>query len=150
MSRLLIDTNLLLLHVVGSFDPAAISRFKRTDKFDEDDFALLGQYIAQYGVLVVTAGVLSEVSNLLSRRLHTPVASHVVELVDRAEEASRPAAEVVADAAFPRLGFTDSGILQAASAPDTTVLTDDLQLYLELLARECHAVNFEHLRSPRN
>jgi hypothetical protein len=150
MSRLLIDTNILLLYVVGSFDPAAISRFKRTEKFDEDDFALLTEHVGRYSVLVVTAGVLAEVSNLLSGYLHVQVAGHIVELVDHAEEASKPAVEIMADAEFARLGFTDSTILQAAATPETTVLTDDVQLYLALLAREHNAVNFNHLRNIGN
>ena len=30
---ILVDTNILLLHFVGSFDPSLIARFKRTERF---------------------------------------------------------------------------------------------------------------------
>ena len=37
----LVDTNLLLLYVVGVYDPSRIERWNRTRAFPEDDFELL-------------------------------------------------------------------------------------------------------------
>jgi hypothetical protein len=140
MSRLLIDTNILLLYVVGSFGRDTIKRFKRTSAFDADDFDLLVRHIGSYTNIVVTGGILPDY-------LHEAVAPTLVSVVNDAVEEHAPAAEVLADRVFPRLGFTDCGIVRAANDRETTVMTDDVQLYLELLAREMAAVNFNHLRA---
>jgi hypothetical protein len=147
MSRLLIDTNILLLYVVGSFGRDTIKRFKRTSSFDADDFDLLVRHIGNYSEIVVTGAILAEISNLLPDYLHEAMAPTLMSVVNDAVEEHAPAAQVVADRVFPRLGFTDSGIVRAANDRETTVMTDDVQLYLELLARERAAVNFNHLRA---
>lgn len=150
MSRLLIDTNILLLYVVGRRDRAIIPRFKRTSLFDGDDFDMLLHQVGQYSALLVTGGVLAEVSNLLPDYLHVDLAAELRGLVAQAQEAVAPATEIVGQNVFPRLGYTDCGILVAATMGETTVLTDDVQLYLTLMAREQRVVNFNHLRRLRD
>jgi hypothetical protein len=53
MPRLLIDTNVLLLHVVGSHDRMLIERLKRTATFTQADFDLLQGELRRYAALVV-------------------------------------------------------------------------------------------------
>jgi hypothetical protein len=60
-------------------------------------------------------------------------------------EVIRPKEEVFADSAFNRLGFADVSILGSLDA-EMVVLTDDAQLYSQVLYLEKNAINFNHLR----
>lgn len=62
---LLIDTNLLLLYIVGAYDPGQIEGFSRTEQFDPDDFAVLYSFVQRFDLVVTTPHVLTETSNLL-------------------------------------------------------------------------------------
>jgi len=62
---LLIDTNLLVLFTVGTVNRRRIESFKRTSKYNEDDYDLLVRVIERAGnPLYTVAHVLAEVSNL--------------------------------------------------------------------------------------
>jgi hypothetical protein len=153
MARLLVDTNVLLLHVVGSHDRTMIGRLKRTETFTEEDFDLLQEELARYSGLVVTASVLSEVSNLLPNWAHPNIAGTMPVVFALFEELGAAFLTVMADPVFPRLGFTDTGIATIASAVTADeaihVLTDDVHLYNELAYRGIGVTNFNHLRSGR-
>src|ERR1035441_2201040 len=59
-----IDTQLLLLLWIGSFDRTLVGRFKRIQRYEESDFDLLSNIVARCPRLVTTPNVLTEVGNL--------------------------------------------------------------------------------------
>lgn len=61
----LVDTNLLLLYVVGVYEPHRIERFKRTSTFTTEDFELLKRLLGHFETVATTPPVLTEVSNFL-------------------------------------------------------------------------------------
>ena len=67
MKRIILDTNLLLLLVVGLTDPALIGKHKRTRSFEVTDYDLLVNVLSGYNEIVVTPHILTETSNLLSQ-----------------------------------------------------------------------------------
>lgn len=71
-----VDSNLLLLLVVGLFRRQLVPQFKRTRAYTVEDFDLLQSVLLQYSELVVSASVLTEVSNLVSH-LSPPAREHV-------------------------------------------------------------------------
>ena len=153
MPRLLIDTNVLLLHVVGSHDRTFIDRVKRTATFTQADFELLQGELAKYSALVVTPSVLAELSNLLPNWAHEHVAQSMPDVFASFQEEGAGFAEVISDRVFARLGFTDTAIVMIASSgtadDELHVLTDDVHLYNELAYRGVTVANFNHLRSRR-
>jgi len=60
----LLDTNLLVLFLVGQIDRRQISVFKRTRNFSVEDFHLLGRLVGTFGTLITTPHVLAQVSDL--------------------------------------------------------------------------------------
>lgn len=147
--RLLIDTNILLLYVVGSLGLERISRHKRTAKFTIQDFRLLQEVLREFGGIVATPNVLTEVSDLLGQtdkvtraKLLAVFGGRVIPDTEELYVQSRMAVEMIE---FLRLGLTDATILSLPKT-DLTVLTDDLHLYLALQRRGISAVNFNHLR----
>lgn len=147
---LLVDTNLLVLLAVGSFEPGLIERHKRTRQFTVEDYRLLRRFLARFRTVVATPNVLTEASNLIDQgtgakgeRLQAFLAS-IIGVLEEEYISSREGCGVEE---FQRLGLADSVILQLAqSRRDLPVLTDDLHLYLALQRRGLEAVNFSHLR----
>ena len=62
----LIDSNLLLLLLVGSFDTNLVinASFKRVAKYNLEDFETLQNLLRYFTISVTTAHLLTEVSNL--------------------------------------------------------------------------------------
>jgi hypothetical protein len=136
---LLIDTNLLLLYLVGKTNPGRIANFKRTSRYTVEDFDLLGQIVEQFRTLVTTPHVLTELSNLrdLQGEERPAFRSGFVRTVEQATDPS-----------FDRLGLTDAAIA-SLSRHSYLFLTDDLNLYLTLLERGVDAINFSYLQQLR-
>src|SRR5437868_3470412 len=61
----LVDTNLLVLLLVGRVRERRILEFKRTENFTIEDFHLLERLVAWFGKLIATPHVLSQVSDLV-------------------------------------------------------------------------------------
>src|ERR1700736_6648428 len=60
----LVDTNLLVLLLVGVVNRRRILQFKRTQDFTIEDFDLLEHLVKWFGRLIATPHVLSQVSDL--------------------------------------------------------------------------------------
>jgi len=146
---IVVDTNLLLLYVVGAQDPDRIDRFSRTDTFTTDDFALLDRLLGYFETAVTTPPILTEVSNLLGQLPKRPRRECTVlfrALIPKFDERHRPSAAVCDHPYFVRFRLTDAGIA-TLSDDSHLVVTDDLPLY-HRLANDQHAViNFNHLRA---
>jgi len=145
---LLIDTNLLLVLVVGSHDCDQVERFRRTRAYTAGDFDLRAQFVSGFD-LVVTPNVLTEVSNLagqLAEPLRSRVLSSIGRLAMEIRERYFPSSEAAREPEFSRFGLTDVSVLLTAREK-VAVLTDDLPLYLRLSALDLYVVNFNHLRT---
>jgi hypothetical protein len=148
LQRLVLDSNLVVLLAVGRTDISLIGRHKRTLRYSVDDFRKLAGALKSYGGVCTTHGVLAETSNLLmqapadpSGRLLQTFRSFALEAL----VASQSAAEIVTREEFPRLGFTDCGLLAALGNGDD-LMTMDLELYLTAYRLGLSAINFNHLR----
>ena len=149
MTSVLLDTNLLVLLVVGSSNRDLIERHKRTKTFTRDDFDLLATTINSAPKVSATSQVLAETSNLVAQ-IGEPLRSVLMQqlaLIIRAIDEEHVDAQAACQhEAFTRLGVTDCGILEHLSANTTLLLTDDLNLYLEASRLGYLAQNFNHLR----
>ncbi|HSN88330.1 MAG TPA: PIN domain-containing protein [Thermoanaerobaculia bacterium] len=145
---IILDTNILLLHLVGRFDPSLISRFKRTAQFGKDDYLLLDRLLDRFETIVTTPGILAEV-NSLSGQLPEPVRSQYFLLFSREiaafQEDFVESRQLAALAEFVKFGLTDAGIGRVARER-YLILTDDFRLsqYLGKLGHD--VVNFNHIR----
>lgn len=147
--EVLVDTNILLLYIVGLLDPKVIPQFKRTKIFTEEDFATLNYVLGKFRAVLTTPNILTEVSNLggqltepLRSRFFTTLA-HAISLFTEQHVASRRASQVDR---FTICGLTDATILEAASQ-NILVITDDFRLAGFLGGRGAVVLNFNHLRS---
>ncbi len=144
----LVDTNLLLLYVVGRTNSARIERFKRTKQFTAEDFQTLGRFLHSFHRRLTTPCVLTEVSNFASQ-LGEPERSRCLETLGREieslEEHYEPSFTLAGDELFREVGLTDCSIRRLAEK-NLLVLTDDYKLANRLHSLDLAAINFNHLR----
>ena len=148
MRPLAIDTNLLVLLVVGLASKDLIGKHKRLCEFSVADFDLLTVILRAHSHLVVTPNVWTETSNL-SRQIGEPARNRISAvmrgLIDQSEEAYVTSASAAASDEFVRLGLTDAALLEVKPI-SIPFVTSDLDLYLAAQKAGREVVNFNHIR----
>lgn len=145
----LIDSNIVLLYVVGGTDPQMIAQHKRTQSFRIDDFHLLDEFLARFHRKVTTPSILTEVSNLagqIGEPLRSRCLQRLRQEIEELHEHFDPSVSIAADELFPAIGLTDCAIKWAAQT-GYLVLTDDFRLTNRLTSLKIDAINFNHLRA---
>jgi hypothetical protein len=125
----LLDTNLLILFILGRHRKTLIPRFMHTKQYSIEDFELLENLMRRFHLLITTPNILTEVSNL-SGRLDSKEQSLFRDSfrieIEKLEERHLASREAAKTPAFWKLGLTDSVV--AATPGDFLVMTDDLAL----------------------
>jgi rRNA-processing protein FCF1 len=144
----LVDTNILLLYVIGSLDEKLLLRHKRTQQFTIEDYRLLNDLLAAFDRVVTSPGVLTEVSNLsgqIDAKTRTLCLRHLAEVIQPLHEVHLESRSVADAEHFSNLGLSDSAIIEIARG-SYLVLTDDFTLAQFLAHNNVDVINFNHLR----
>ncbi|SRR6266542_1027791 len=157
----ILDSNLLIIYLVGLHDPKQIERFLPGSKQKgrivcfATDFDVIKAFLLKYGVkkFIVTPHILTEVSNITFAdfpdvrtqryikdaisffKLAHEIPAHKKDLIDKAH--------------LPKVGFSDSSIIETAKNEKCLVLTQDLQCMKFLEDEGCGVYNMNHLRMYR-
>ena len=145
---IIVDTNILLLLFVGSYDLSLVGRFRRLAAFTATDYELLVSTLSGFPAVVTTPMILTEVnslSNLLESRHKYGYYTVFSLLAGRLQEEVPATREIIATEFFKRFGYTDTAIALAARQR-YLVLTDDFALAGFLESQQIDARNFHHLR----
>ena len=135
-STVVIDTNLLLLFIVGTTDKAYIGMHKRLKSdYTEHDFLLLVVLISQFSDIVLLPHIVTETSNLISH-IDDPARSKILKvfknLINTVTELPIASAAGVARDEFYQLGITDAVILHLCTMEiygiKPTLITTDGEL----------------------
>lgn len=152
MRVIAVDTNLMILLVVGSCSRSLIAVHKRLTAYSNADFDLLLGMISTYDKIVVTPNALTEVSNLLGYGVVEPYRTSLYKrlkvIAEQADERYEPSRFVVAEPEYPRIGIADCAWLRCLDLK-VELLTDDVHLYLAAMGRGLVAYNFNHFREQR-
>ena len=146
---IIVDTNILLLLVVGLVNVNYIAAYKRTAMFTGEDYYILLNALTFFDTHLVTPHVLTEVSNLIGQSSNpSPEKLRTVlrRLIPRCNEVSRDSASLANRPEFLQFGIADTGIAELASS-GALVLTDDSKLYHYLSGTGRSVVNFNHIRT---
>ncbi|HEY9705233.1 MAG TPA: PIN domain-containing protein [Allocoleopsis sp.] len=145
---LLIDTNILLLLIIGITNRDRISKFNRTENFTSDDYDLLLDIINKFSHIITTPNILTEINSLING-VGEPERSKCVDtlakIINTLNENYLQSQEVVKNDKFIKFGLTDCGIM-AICQNKYLVLTDDLKLSNYLQSINIDVINFNHLR----
>lgn len=142
-----IDTNLLVLLLVGSVDRNLVARHRRTRNFFPEDYDRLSEIIDTLDQVFVTPNTLTETSNLLSGSQDVRMMRQLSLLVQQAVEVYVASQLATNSRVFNRLGLTDAVLLESISA-ERPLITVDFDLFDAALAKgDKFAYNFTHLQS---
>jgi rRNA-processing protein FCF1 len=148
-SGALIDTNLLLLYLVGKVDTGRIPTFKRTKQYVVEDFHLMERLVSSFQRIVTTPNILTEVSDLagqLSGELRARFFQQFREQIEILDEQYWPSKEVSLNEYFTRCGLTDS-VIMSVTPNQYLVITDDFRLSNILDHLGIDVINLNHIRT---
>lgn len=146
---LLIDTNLLVLFVVGKVNPARIENFKRTSKYNTGDYQLLVRVMERFTPLYTLAHVMAEAGNLtdLTGRELLQARQVLKETLAVLQEPVVASIRAVQNRLYEGLGLVNAAIATLARENKCAVLTDDFDLYLALSRERIVVLDFSHLQA---
>lgn len=145
-----IDSNLLLLLVVGMTSRDYVEKHKRLKAFTSDDYDLLQNQLRVATEIVVTPNTLTETSNFIDH-MADPARSRIYDTLRQllrlpeTKEICVSSASAVEQSELPRLGLTDCVLLDVCST-GILLVTVDIHLYLAALNRGEKVLNFNYLR----
>jgi len=148
-SGILVDTNLLLVLLIGETRPELLTSFGRTSKYTPDDFHLLQEIVERIRVRWTSPAILTEVTNLVDK-LKGKDRFRFLELLSfimaSSKEGHVPAADIAGTWQLCKYGYSDTTSLKLLPH-DALLLTDDLDLYLHAKSAGLQAMNFTELQS---
>lgn len=148
--RVVLDTALLLLWLVGRTDLNLLRTFKRVSSFAPEDVYLLTDLLSNTTDVITTPHVLAEVSNFVDQSPQYSRQALIRSFQAFAEshpELYLEAKSLVARPQFFSLGLTDTGLVELSS--QTAILTVDYRLVGKIQAFGGSAENFNNLRKAR-
>ena len=149
MEGYFLDTNLLVLLVVGSENRELIPKHRRLEHYSAEDFDILSEFLENANQLYVTPNTLTETSNLVGQH-GEPERSLLMRrlqfLIHESREIIVASAKASSNYNFEKLGLTDAALLEAVTE-EIPLLTVDFDLYLAAIASgEEKAINFNTFR----
>ena len=132
MNDLLIDTNSLILYILGTVNPEYFADNRKHDRisaFSKKEFDFLCSIIASHQRLVSSPNVWTEVDNLCTNYIHGDDKYRYIQimnsLISNSFEKYLETATVLTDyECFYRIGVTDSILLKLAQECKTLVTAD--------------------------
>ncbi len=146
----MLDTNLLVMYLIGVYDKELVPQFKRTEKYSVDDFEFLEFYVGQFDKLIVTPHVLAETWNFIEKipkHQFDDFLSKVVPHIEVFEEEYVNKKTLLSSKGFSHIGITDMAVIQAAKSKKCFVITDDLRAYAHFFENGVETININHLRT---
>ncbi len=151
MREVLLDTEMLVLWIVGHVDLGKIGVHRRLKSWQSDDFERLKERLTQFKDHITTPHVLTEASNLIGSGKQVIATGACDALAVYCQNCKKErfvqSKVLVKNKSYLKLGLADVGILQAA-AKGATVITADYELYGKLKKADCRAINFRHEQTP--
>ncbi|MES2226141.1 MAG: hypothetical protein V4480_05045 [Patescibacteria group bacterium] len=157
---LIIDTNVLLLFLVGKYKPEYIKEcglLHNSDKsYSLEDFRLLENIVSHFRKIIVTPQVIAEISKHsadIRKGIGDEKFSHylksLIKFFGIAEERYQEAfclwgMEIHILANF---GFTDMTLLELAKRDQLPILTDDRRFYAHTYNEKVAVIKFEYIKN---
>lgn len=128
---ILIDTNLLLVLLVGNVDRRQVGRIGRTEKYSRENYERITDVLGYFNRFIIIPQVITEAGNMLKR--NCPTASTRLDLsmalkyfvhAGATRESRALSKRITIHPAFEDLGYADAAVLNVA-AGHHLVFTDD-------------------------
>ncbi len=149
--NLILDTPILLLYLIGSYETNFIRRFKRTHKYSREDYEYIKQIIMRARRIYITPQIVAEISNYSLEVDHGRLGNYMMVLIEKfkgfQEEYIKLEKLLKNDRLLTKIGFTDISIIESAkNIENCIVLTDDHPFSQKANSLGCRVINFTELR----
>jgi predicted nucleic acid-binding protein len=148
MKSALLDTNVLILLIIGNASEAYISRHRRTKEFQRPHYRQLVEILSQYQRLEVPAHVLAEANSLVRQNIDDGMLTDIMVALQRflsaSHEASIASLAAATSEVYERLGLTDAVLYELGTTEDRTLITMDGDLFRAAAAKSQKAINLRY------
>jgi hypothetical protein len=144
---IVVDTNLVLILIIGNYNPARIATFKNTCAYTADDYVLLTRLLRHFERRIALPNILTEVDNLsrqIDTREYAAISESLLHWQVGLDEIYLRSSLVIGSNLHRKIGLTDSLII--ALSEEFLVLTADFPLASRLASMERDVINFNNLR----
>lgn len=127
---IVIDSNSLVVLLIGSIDPRLFKNHNRTSIYDEKDYYKLLTVISSFNRLLILPNVWTEVDNLLNdfnKSYKEKYIYNLLRIIKETNEKYLESSSITANSEFYDLGLTDSLILKV-SLDNELLITADSKL----------------------
>ncbi len=148
--KLILDTPVLLLYMVGIYDSDYISSFKRTHQYSKEDFVQVSNIVDSAKELYLTPQILAELSNMSFEIPGGRLKKYLLNLIKNLSGCKEGYVKMQKLLTKPNLiikvGFTDLSIIELSKKEKCTILTDDFRFNGIAVASGCKSYNFTQIR----
>lgn len=146
-NAIIVDSNLLLLVLIGLFDKRSITSFsERLSRYSIEDYDYLISLLKNK-IIVITPNIITEISNLSWKfKRRKEFFGFLQNYIPSLSENYIQSSCIVIKDTFVKFGITDATIIELSKQGITT-LTDDFDLFYYLSNLSYSAINFTQLRS---
>lgn len=124
---IIIDSNSLVVLLLGNMNPNLVSKHRRTSIYDKEDYFNLLRVIKSYKNLLVIPNIWTEVDNLLnnfSGNYRYEYVKVISELIKETSEKYLESKIIVSKDYFSSIGLTDSLILELGKNCEFIITSD--------------------------
>ncbi len=143
-----LDTNLLVMFLIGTYDKTLVPRFKRTSMYTTEDFEWLDTYVSRFSKIIVTPQVMAEAWNFVEK-LGKEIEQFLNVVLPKLflfDEEYVDKDTVLQAKGFCYVGVTDMSVIQAGVNLKCLVITDDLRAFSYFCQFGVTTININHLR----
>jgi len=147
---IIIDTNIMLVYIVGTYDIEYIADFKRTAKYCADDYKFICHVLPYFNKKVITTHILTELSNLSMQIQDNRLAGYFSafrELLKEARENYINKDRILGLPLLPKLGVTDLAILEVVKKFKYLTFTDDFRMSGYIRSMGIDVLNLNDIRT---
>jgi len=155
---LLVDTNVLILFLIGQYNTEFIQKIGRLSGYSADDFEILKKvfFIFSSRKLIITPQVIAELSNLTitkgMREGGKCIIAYLKTVIDflKSSLEEHQKIDCLYDAQIEilgRYGFTDMTMFELAKKEKLPIITDDLNLHIYASSNGVPVINFQHVKN---
>lgn len=148
---IIVDSNIMLLFLVGCYDINYINMFKRTMKYTIEEYYFIRDLLTTYyykDKLYTSPHILTELSNL-SKKIkgdrRNKYFNFFIKILNNAYEIYIEKNKILEFKELSKFGITDIGIYKIAKKNNLLVLTDDFRLSSYLLGNCINALNLRNI-----
>ncbi len=151
---LLIDSNILILLLVGSYDSKFIEHVRRLrNNYDEKDYLLVKNLVKKERKIYITPQILSEISNLTKDIRDPKLTAYIKNLISQLNRFSEEYIHMTDlfkdEKLLIKVGFTDLSVIKVAKKFKCLILTDDFVLNSISIDEGCESLNITQLRGKK-